>query len=197
MADARIELLGDERPPELDTETPASKSRLVILTGGLVGLVIALSVALATFALREEESPPGDLQAFVITPPTSEPPLRLETPMISPDGRRIVYIGVEEDDRRLYLRELGELGSRLLAGTEGAHSPFFSPDGLWVGFFAGGKIKKVSILGGAPIDICDVYAEGPGGSWTTNDTIFVLWELDLRLLRGLGGWRRARSGHDT
>jgi len=172
MADARIELLGDERPPGLDTETPASKSRLVILTGGLFGLVIALSVALATFALREEESPPGDLQAFVITPPTSEPPLLLETPMISPDGRRIVYIGVREDDRRLYLRELGELGSRILAGTEGAHSPFFSPDGLWVGFFAGGKIKKVSIPGGAPIDICDVYAEGPGGSWTANDTIW-------------------------
>ena len=172
VADARIELLADERPPAPDTQTTTSKSRLFILTGSLFGLVIALSVALATFALREEESPAGDLQAFVITAPASESPLLLETPKISPDGRRIVYIGVQEDDRRLYLRELGELGSRLLAGTEGANSPFFSPDGLWVGFFAGDKIKKVSVLGGAPIDICDAYAAGPGGSWTANDTIW-------------------------
>ena len=141
VADARIELLADE--PASSTQTTAPKSRLLVL-GLLMGLSVA--VAVAAFFLWKETTPGGDVQAFVITPPASESPLSLETPMISPDGRRIVYIGVQEDDRHLYLRELDELGSRLLAGTEGAHSPFFSPDGLWVGFFAGGKIKKVSVL---------------------------------------------------
>ena len=169
VADARLELLADERPPTWETQTTAPKSRLLVL-GLLMGLVVA--VAVAAFFLWKEPPPGGEVQAFVITPPASESPLSLETPMISPDGRRIVYIGVQEDDRHLYLRELDELGSRLLAGTEGAHSPFFSPDGLWVGFFAGGKIKKVSVLGGAPIDICNVYAEGPGGSWAPDDTIW-------------------------
>ena len=188
MADARIELLSDERPPAPDTQTTASKSRLVILTGSLFGLVIALSVALATLALREEESPAGDLQAFVITPPETEPPLRLENPVISPDGRRIVYIGVRENDRRLYLRELDELGSRPLAGTEGAQMPFFSPDGLWAAFFAGGKIKKISVLGGAPIDICDAFA-GPGGSWAPDDTIWFSghWQSGFSTVSAAGG----------
>ena len=193
VADARLELLADERPPTWETQTTAPKSRLLVL-GLLMGLVVAVAVAVAAFFLWKEPPPGGEVQAFVITPPASESPLSLETPMISPDGRRIVYIGVQEDDRHLYLRELDELGSRLLAGTEGAHSPFFSPDGLWVGFFAGGKIKKVSVLGGAPIDICNVYAEGPGGSWAPDDTI---WFSGNWFLRGLGGRRGARSRHDT
>ncbi len=167
VADARIELLADERPPTRDTQTTAPKGRLLVL-----GMLIGLSMAVAAFFLWKETPPGGDVQAFIITAPASESALLLETPKISPDGRRIVYVGVQEDDRRLYLRELGELGSRLLAGTEGANSPLFSPDGLWVGFFAGDKIKKVSVLGGAPIDICDAYAEGPGGSWAANDTIW-------------------------
>ena len=166
VADARIELLADERPPDSNMQTTAPKGRLLVL-----GLLVGLSVA-AAFFLWRETPPGGEVQAFVVTPPASASPLLLESPMISPDGRRIVYIGIQGDDRRLYLRELGELGSRLLAGTEGANSPFFSPDGLWVGFFAGDKIKKISVLGGAPIDICVAYAEGPGGSWTANDTIW-------------------------
>ncbi len=84
----------------------------------------------------------------------------------------MVYIGVQGNDRRLYLRELDELGSRPLEGTEGVWAPFFSPDGLWVGFFAGDKLKKISVLGGAPIDICDASAQSPGGAWGPDDTIW-------------------------
>jgi len=166
VADARIELLADD--PTSEVRSSASKSWFFAV--GLIGALVGLSVA--ALVLRGKTAPSTDVQRFVITPPPTEPPLELKTPMISPDGRRIVYIGVLDSDQRLYLRELSELGSRPLEGTEGANSPFFSPDGLWVGFFAGGKIKKVSILGGAPIDICNVYAGGPGGSWTPDDTIW-------------------------
>ena len=57
-----------------------------------------------------------------------------------------------------------------LAGTEGAAYPFFSPDGQWIAFFAGGKLKKVSVTGGAPLNLCDAPA-GRGGAWTDDDTI--------------------------
>ena len=113
VADARIELLADERPPDSNMQTTAPKGRLLVL-GLLFGLAVA--VAVATFFLWRETPPGGEVQAFVVTPPASASPLLLESPMISPDGRRIVYIGVQGDDRRLYLRELGELGSRLLTG---------------------------------------------------------------------------------
>ena len=53
------------------------------------------------------------------------------------------------------MRPLDQFGATLLAGTDGASKPFFSPDGRWVGFFGSGKLQKVSIDGGAPIILCD------------------------------------------
>src|SRR4030095_15893902 len=57
-------------------------------------------------------------------------------------------------------------------GTEGAYAPFFSPDGQWVGFFAGGKLKKTRIDGSEPVELCDAPA-GRGGSWSEDGTIIA------------------------
>src|SRR4029077_14890718 len=57
-----------------------------------------------------------------------------------------------------------------LSGTDGAANPFFSPDGQWIAFFAGAKLKKVSVAGGAPLTLCDAAA-GRGGSWGEDGTI--------------------------
>ena len=43
----------------------------------------------------------------------------------------------------------------MLSGTENGRDPFFSPDGKWIGFFADGKMKKISVQGGAPVVLCD------------------------------------------
>ena len=57
-----------------------------------------------------------------------------------------------------------------LSGTDGAHSPFFSPDGQWIAFFAGGALKKISTAGGAAVTLCD--APNPrGGVWAADGTI--------------------------
>jgi serine/threonine-protein kinase len=52
----------------------------------------------------------------------------------------------------------------LLAGTDSGVGPFFSPDGQWIGFFADGKLKKISVLGGAALALCDA-PNGRGASW--------------------------------
>ena len=57
-----------------------------------------------------------------------------------------------------------------LAGTEGADSPFFSPDGQWLAFFAGGTLKKVAVIGGAAVTLCAAPANR-GGTWAGDDTI--------------------------
>ncbi len=119
-----------------------------------------------------ESTVTGQPQRFVITPPQEDPRLELSNPIISSDGNTVVYVGENDAGRRLYLRDIGELDSRPLPGTEGARSPFFSPDGLWVGFFAGDTLKKVSVLGGAPIEICDAYTGGPGANWAPDGTIW-------------------------
>ena len=89
---------------------------------------------------------------------------------ISADGTDLVYVAERGGVRRLYLRVLGDPDAKPIPGTEGAHDPFLSPNGRWVGFFAQGKMKKVSIDGEAPITLCDAGVGG-GASWGADDTI--------------------------
>ena len=62
--------------------------------------------------------------------------------------------------------------SRPLPGTEGVASPFFSPDGQWLGFFAQNKLQKISVSGGSPVTIANIVGNYPGGAtWAADDTI--------------------------
>ena len=89
----------------------------------------------------------------------------------SPDGSRIVYaVRGRGEDLHLYLLERNEFTATRIAGTDGAENPFFSPDGNWIGFFAGGALKKILLAGGAPITICEADRR-PGASWGPDDTI--------------------------
>ena len=86
----------------------------------------------------------------------------------SPDGTHLVYVA----NNQLYLRAMDQLEATPIRGTtEGSgRNPFFSPDGEWVGFYAGGELKKVSITGGSPVTLCDA-ANPYGASWGTDDRI--------------------------
>ena len=86
---------------------------------------------------------------------------------LSSDGTRLVYVANEQ----LYLRAMDQTEATPVRGTEGgATSPFFSPDGEWVGFFSEGQLKKVAIRGGASVSLCD--AGGLlGARWGADDTI--------------------------
>lgn len=193
VADARIELT-DERAPAV---APPGKSRRGLLAA--VGVVAALGGAAIGWLFSDRSpAPPVDVQRFVISPPRREPPMELSTPAISDDGRRVAYIGTHENERRLYLRELDELDSRVIDGTEGAHSPSFSPDGTWVGFLSGDKLRKVSVLGGAPVDLCDAWSGGPGAAWRNDETIWFSpnWISGFHEVSADGGAPRAVTTPD-
>lgn len=89
-------------------------------------------------------------------------------PVISSDGSRIVFI----KGGRLALRRLDQPSITPLAGTDGASSPFLSPDGHWVGFFADHKLKKVPLDGGEPTELCAAAIEG-GGTWLADGQIIA------------------------
>ena len=87
------------------------------------------------------------------------------TAIISPDGSTIAFVGQRNNDApQIHVRRLDQLQVTPLAGTTGALSPFFSPDGQWIGFFADGKLKKVSANGGATVTLADAPATR-GGTW--------------------------------
>jgi serine/threonine-protein kinase len=62
---------------------------------------------------------------------------------ISPDGRRLVYVGPGEGGPRLWLRRFDQLDATPISGTEGGASPFFSPDGRQIGFITRGRTVRL------------------------------------------------------
>src|SRR5207249_2206764 len=97
-----------------------------------------------------------------------------DTPAValSPDGSRLAYVANRAGTNQLYVRPIDRLEATAIPGTEGAETPFFSPDGQWVGFFANGKLKKVSLSGGAALTLCSAAAIR-GASWGPDDNIIL------------------------
>ena len=98
--------------------------------------------------------------------------------VISPDGTTLAFTARKTGSTvsNLYVRRLDQLQARELSGTNDAFGPFFSPDSDWIGFFAGGKLKKVSISSGATVTLCDATS-GRGGSWGEDGTITFLSDI--------------------
>jgi Tol biopolymer transport system component/tRNA A-37 threonylcarbamoyl transferase component Bud32 len=89
---------------------------------------------------------------------------------LSPDGSHLVYVARQGGVQQIYLHAMDSLESNPIPGTEGASNPFFSPDGQWLGFFAGGKLMKVSASGGAAIALGEASLP-VGASWGNQGTI--------------------------
>jgi serine/threonine-protein kinase len=159
----------------------------------------ALAIVLATFLVR---GTPGQR----LPPPA---PLRLSaeigadaslitdfgaSAILSPDGTALAFAAQKSAGQasQLFVRRLDQLKASPLAGSDGAESPFFSPDGQWIGFFSGGKLKKIAVTGGAVITLADAPL-GRGGSWGEDGTI--VYEPDAAA--GVNLWRASSSGGET
>jgi len=160
---ARIEPIGTAQP---GGQRWAMAVGLVVLTAVVTGLAVWL--------LIQPSSPEQSLNRFVVTP---SPPASLRNApanelAISPDGRHFIYTATGAGGNQLYLRSLDDFVDRPIPGTEGVvGSPFFSPDGESVGFFAGGSLKKILLAGGSPFTLCEAGPPAQRGSWGLDDTI--------------------------
>jgi Tol biopolymer transport system component len=93
---------------------------------------------------------------------------------LSPDGAQLVFVAEGPDGRDvLWVRRLERLETMPLPGTEGAYSPFWSPDSESIAFFADGRLKRTSASGGDVQVICEVVAPAalPAGAWGADGTI--------------------------
>jgi serine/threonine protein kinase len=153
------------------------------------GIAAALAAALLISLLGLRQSPHSGEKRQVMLSLSLPPDQTLKTNngpglAFSPDGSRLAYVtGVGSDlVGRLYLRELDKKDAVLLEGAGAAASPFFSPDGQWIGFFSDGKLKKISVRGGASITLSDVAAYR-GGAWGEDDTIIFPTQYTSALFR--------------
>jgi serine/threonine-protein kinase len=94
--------------------------------------------------------------------------------VISRDGTHLAFVSVDSGGTaRLNVRRLDQPAASTLPGTEGARGPFFSPDGQWIGFWAAGRLKKVAVVGGSPVVLCDA-TDLLGASWGDDGTIIAV-----------------------
>jgi Tol biopolymer transport system component len=105
-------------------------------------------------------------------------------PRLAPDGGAIVYPEVDASgQRKLWLRRLDSAEAKPLSGTEDALSPFWSPDGRWIGFYAQQKLKKVSRDGGSPQTIIALAAFDGTAAWSSTGEILYSPENRAPLYR--------------
>jgi Tol biopolymer transport system component len=161
----------------------------VALAAGVIG-----ATTLLTNRRRPAVAPSGEVTRTAIALPIGT---ALQYGMssnvaLSPDGSQLAFVAGKSSRRiadpelgaegKLYLRRMDGLDAQPLPGTDGASSPFFSPDGRWVGFFAAGKIQKVSVSGGAPQPICEAGVLR-GATWGPDDTIIFTPGVTTGLFR--------------
>jgi len=135
-----------------------------IVLGALGGALIAATVLELRTASRP---PPGSVLRFAIDVPASR---QVGALAFSPDGAQLVYVGTEGGQRALFLHSRDRFGETRIPGTEGATWSFFSPDGSWIAFFAGGRLNRVRADGTDLSTICRVGGNAIAGREDYNST---------------------------
>ena len=163
-----------------------SRGRLpwMVATAAAVVGMVALSFP-ALRDLRRTPPPAPPEMRVEITMPATDAPLEFA---LSPDGRSLVFVASGDGPSRLWLRPLDQTEARPLAGTEGATSPFWSPDSRSIGFFAAAKLLRLDLAGGAPQVLTPVTGTSAGGSWSADGTILFARQRSGPL------WRVAAAG---
>ena len=135
----------------------------------LLGAVIA---SLLFWGLRPSPLSRPVTRAVITLPPGQQLAGMASGPAValSPDGTHLAYVAIQGGTQQLYVRAMDSLTASPIPGTEGAAEPFFSPDSQWLGFFAGGKLKKVSLMGGAAQTLADAL-QPRGASWGSQGMI--------------------------
>jgi serine/threonine-protein kinase len=168
---------------------PASR-RMRALVAGLAGaLVLAVAVA-GWLALRRQPEPPvTQLSLGLRINQTLQAPLATGGARIalSPDGRTLVYSGPAEGGNRLWVRRLDQLDATPIAGTEGAGTPFVSPDGQRVGFVKGGTQIRIASLAGAPTVTLADGVNTTGGDWGADGYVYFEVDSGVGRMRATGG----------
>ncbi|MEE8162164.1 MAG: protein kinase, partial [Acidobacteriota bacterium] len=173
-------------------ELAAAPSEAVSATGGwqrtipwsIAVVAVVLAVIIAFWSSPEPLSPLSTKFVITPSPATSLANSAANDLAISANGRHILYRANNARGVQLYLHSLDDLVDRPIPGTEGiVDEMFFSPDGESVAFFGGSELKRVSLIGGSPVTICEAGAPWRTGSWGSEETIVFSASSELGVIQ--------------
>jgi serine/threonine protein kinase len=142
-----------------------------------MGVCLLGLLALLPFAIAHLRGAPTEQRVLRLSllPPEKVNMTQIVPAMaVSPNGRLVSFVATSEGQTFLWLRSLDSLSAQALPGTEGASGaspPFWSPDSRFIGFFAGGKLKKIEASGAPPQTLCNAAVESRGGTWNRDGVI--------------------------
>jgi len=180
IGEARIIL---ERPLDSSPAEDPQPAALVPMQPGRTRLIPWVAAALfavvagAVSFLHFRETPPEIHPVNTTLLPPENGEFEISTapyaiPAISPDGTRVVYgARLKDGKQQLWLRRLDSPTAQPLPGTEGAATPFWSPDSRWIGFGQELKLKKIDTQGGPPVVVTELAAALRGGTWNADGVI--------------------------
>ena len=167
-----------EGPSDAASPEPTQAVTSSGMRAGLIATAAVAVIALAATAyFGYEATRPKPMVRSTILPPPKASFYTTQNlsgpPALSPDGTKLAFVAEAAGKTMLYVQALSSATAQALTGTEDARAPFWSPDGRNIGFFAGGKIKRIEAAGGPPQVVCET-PQGTGirgGAWGRGGTI--------------------------
>ena len=171
-----LEALGGSTPISSETTAIAvaaprrwTRRELILASVAAVGVLTAtaLAIAIAASYFRRTPTETHSVRLFINPPEKTS----FGSFAISPDGLHVVFVATDASGKNLlWVRPLASTDAQPLSGTEEAVDPFWSPDSRFIGFFAGGKMKRIEATGGPVRTLC-VAAVPRGASWNREGVI--------------------------
>src|SRR5262245_7033306 len=149
----------------------------------IAAITVLVASASSFVLLTGRSAEPREDTRFLISVPEMPDPAAAS---ISSDGRWIAFSARDGSSTALFVRPIGIEVAKVLPGTEGAGRVFWSADSQWIGFFAGGKLKKVQPEGGPTQNICETI-DLLGASWNTEGVILFASTKGLHRVLAAGG----------
>jgi len=199
VADARLEIADAIDAPSPDSlPVPATSPRMRFLPWA----VAVVAVSLAVFAWWNR-SGAGSPESPAVRRLELTLPLGVElfasnrTVAVSPDGSRIVFVGIKAGTRQVYLRALDQFEATPLRGSDSTTATFFSPDGRSIGLVTNtGALRTISLTDGLVTTVSDRANFLYGATWGEGDRIVFVRDGTLWQVAASGGtpWQLTMLG---
>ncbi|HJZ82527.1 MAG TPA: protein kinase, partial [Pyrinomonadaceae bacterium] len=157
-------------------ELPAKRSwPFPWLVASILAIALLSLILFGALYMRRTATAAPDVRFLIQIPDDAYPVGDVEEHNLSfsPDGQSIAFVAYQQGQRMIWLRPLAAVSAQTIAGTDGAFSPFWSPDSLSIAFFADGKLKRLEVASKSLQTICNLPETrgDSSGSWGSAGTI--------------------------